>query len=634
MEFLKSLIIDIDWEHRLAKRVFQNGDQACLSGLAVQPEADARPNGAAIANDSIVVKCGNRVPNLFLPLCIFGTIPYRVLTYSNESAKRWNMLINIFKYFIFLLATTCFFTGTSYAATSSIEGIQVYQKNVHASPERKRKLADDIKRYRSADNLWDVLRDEFTLPHYEENPAVQEKIEWFMNNQDFLLRSATRSAPYLYYILQQVKKRHLPAELVLLPIVESGYNPLALSPMGAAGIWQLMPGTASGYGVKRDWWYDGRRDVIASTRGALNYLAYLQSFFDGNWLLAIAAYNTGEGNVLSAIKRNIRNGMDTDFWSLPVAQETKDYVPSLLALATIISHPDQYPIYFPPVRNAPYLAQVDIETQINLKFAASLAGISHQKLMQLNPGFSRPSTSAKGPYKLVLPIENVAEFTENLSRTPLNRRQVEWVHYKVKTGDTLASIAKKFKTTTLAIKKLNHFSSKQSNIKHGLNILIPQQATLAQNTIKEKTLEWEASEYKTEYKEPLEIKQTSAEASVPTNGKYTLQPGDTIYMVRSTDSLESISNHFHVASNAILAANEITRSKVLTGKQLIIPTHAAKEDVVRAGDTIYMVRSGDTIDKIAKKFRTTPAAIRLANLIDDGSLVEGEKILVPTHLQG
>ncbi|HEX4045658.1 MAG TPA: transglycosylase SLT domain-containing protein, partial [Gammaproteobacteria bacterium] len=258
----------------------------------------------------------------------------------------------------------------------SAEGIQTYHKSMHLSPEHKQKLADDISRYYYADDLWDVLRESFTLSHYESHPAVQEKINWYMNNQGILQRSAARAAPYLYYISQQVKKRHLPAELVLIPIVESGYNPFSLSHMGAAGIWQLMPNTATGYGVKQDLWYDGRRDIIVSTKAALNYLAYLQNFFEGNWLYALAAYNTGEGNVLSAIKRNVRDARHIDFWSLPVARETKDYVPSLLALAIIISHPERYPVKLPPVRNAPYLAEIDIGTQINLKYAASLAGIS------------------------------------------------------------------------------------------------------------------------------------------------------------------------------------------------------------------------------------------------------------------
>jgi membrane-bound lytic murein transglycosylase D len=350
------------------------------------------------------------------------------------------------------------------------DGIQVYQKNVHLLPSHKQKLADDITRYRNADNLWDVLREEFSLPHYEESYAVQAKIEWYMNNQDYLLRVASRSAPYLYYISQQVRKRRLPAELALLPIVESGYNPFSVSSMGASGLWQLMPDTATSLGVKREWGYDGRRDVIASTRAALNYLAYLQSFFEGNWLLAIAAYNTGEGNVLAAIKRNIRDGKDTDFWSLPVAQETRDYVPSLLALAVIISRPDKYPVYLPPIRNAPYLAQVDVGRQINLKYAAKYAGIDHQRLLTLNPGYNSSSTSSKAPYKIILPIEKVEQFTENLARSS-NTQPVDCLHYRVKSGDTLASISRKYRTSVSSIRQMNHLTT--ASVKPGTNLLIP-----------------------------------------------------------------------------------------------------------------------------------------------------------------
>ena len=531
----------------------------------------------------------------------------------------------------------CLLSSSVSFALPNTDGIQVYQKNVHLLPEHKKKLAADISRYHQADNLWDVLRDEFTLPHYEDIPAVQDKIEWFMNNQDFLLRAATRSGPYLYYILQQVKKRHLPAELVLLPIVESGYNPLALSHAGAAGIWQLMPNTASGLGVQSDWWYDGRRDVLTSTRAALNYLAYLQRFFDGNWLLAIAAYNTGEGNVLSAIKRNIRDGRDTDFWSLPVAQETRDYVPSLLALATIISNPDRYPIYFPPVRNAPYLAQVDIGTQINLKYAATLAGLSDQRMKQLNPGFNRPSSSSRGPYRLTLPIENVVKFTENLSLSPfVQQPQINWSHYRVKSGDTLALVAKKFGTTTVAIRKLNHLSPK-NNLAHGSNLLIPINKT--------KTMPAAAIAPTTAMKNvPLEKRIEENIITLETAGrKYTLQPGDTIYMVRLKDTPESIAKRFSISSKALRAANQLNNRKLAPGERLVIPTHTAvavaktrsptASNNLAPGDTLYMVRRGDTIAKIAQKFHTTPAAIRLSNLTDDSGIHEGDNLVIPTGNQ-
>lgn len=511
--------------------------------------------------------------------------------------------------------------GFGYMQTNAFattnEGIQIYKQNIQLSKEHKQKLADAISRYHKADNLWDVLRDEFSLPHYEDNPAVQEKIDWLMNNQDYLMRSATRAAPYLYYILQQVRKRHLPAEIVLLPIIESGYNPFSLSSVGAAGIWQLMPGTATGLGVKQDSWYDGRRDIIASTRGALTYLAYLQNFFEGNWLLALAAYNTGEGNVLSAIKKNIRYGIDTDFWSLPVAQQTKDYVPSLLALAVIISHPEHYPVYFPPVKNAPYLAQVEVGKHINLKNAASLAGISYDKLIILNPGFNRPAT--RKSYKLVLPIENIEKFAENLALSPLNK--IKWIHYKVKQGDKLLTIAKRFKTTVLAIRKINHLS--KNDLQSGMNLLLPNHDQNEGIKVLAKTVK----------KKTNGIIKRLAHLKFKKVNHYQLQPGDTVYMVRKEDNLNSIAQRFHVSSKAIQLANQLSGGHLKLGSHLIIPTHSF-EKTLQPGDTIYMVRRGDTIRKIATKFRTSESALRLTNLVDDTTLREGEKLVVPTHLRG
>jgi membrane-bound lytic murein transglycosylase D len=409
-----------------------------------------------------------------------------------------------------------------------------------------------------------------------------------------------------------------------------------------------MPETATGLGVKRDWWYDGRRDIIASTRAALNYLAYLQSFFEGDWLRAIAAYNTGEGNVLTAIKRNIREGRDTDFWSLPVAQQTKDYVPSLLALAIIISHPDQYPVYFPPVRNAPYLAQVDVGTPINLKYAAMLAGISHQKMIQLNPGVKGPSTSTREPYKLVLPIENVEQFTENLARSPLNK-PVDWVHYKVKSGDTLASISKKFSTTASGIRKMNHLA--KNTMRPGTNLLIPHHNDSSMSEEGPGSAIMTSNEERKKNEVIVVVrKNRKIEDIVPIinssikPGPYTLQPGDTVYMVRSKDTPEKIARRFHITTQALLKANQLGSREIKPGKQLIVPTHptimaqvgtsSSKAKSLQPGDTIYMVRRGDTIAKIARKFRTTASVIRLANLVDDSTISVGDRLVIPTHLHG
>jgi membrane-bound lytic murein transglycosylase D len=528
---------------------------------------------------------------------------------------------------------TCVFSITNSFAVPNPEGIQVYQPNLHLSEEHKQKIAADIYRYQNADDVWDKLRREFMLPHYEDNPAVQEQIEWFMNHQDFLLSSATRAAPYLYYIMQQVHKRHLPAELVLLPMIESAYNPFAYSNVGAAGIWQMMPNTASGFGVKQNWWYDGRRDVIASTRAALDYLAYLGNFFEGNWLLAIAAYDTGEGNVLSAIRRNVRDGQPTDFWSLPVAQETRTYIPRLLALAVIMSRPEEFPIPWPAVHNAPYLAQVNVGAQIDLKNAAELAGLSLKKLMQLNPGYNHAATDANG--KLFLPIEHVQQFTENLSHTSYPQPNV--ISYKIKKGDTLASIAKHFRISPNEIRNSNPLLAR--NFKPGKTLSIPN--SISSNLLASANDTFVSS---MDDKNPVEHKIKSPDASISAlanaleeiQGKYTLQPGDTLYMVRNGDDLEKVAKRFHITTKTLIAVNQLSSNMLQPGSKLIVPTHLTKASETQtfqltSGDTIYMVKQGDNIEAIAQKFHTTPTAIRVANLLTNNNLQQGDKLIIPTQ---
>lgn len=514
----------------------------------------------------------------------------------------------------------------SFAAIAfpNIEGIQVYQKNPHLAEARKKSVASDLYRYHNADNMWDVLRSEFTLPHFENVPEVQAQIDFLMHNQDFLLHCAQRAAPYLYYISQQAKKRHLPAEVVLLPMIESAYNPFAYSSAGAGGIWQIMPSTASGFGIKQNWWYDGRRDVVASTRAALNYLVYLGGFFDGNWLLALAAYNTGEGNVLAAIRRNISDGRSTDFWSLPLSQQTRDYVPRLLALATIIANPDQYQIDFPPVRNAPYLAQVDVGGQVDLNHAAYLAGLNYQALKQLNPGFNHIITGPSGPYKLILPIQNVEQFTENLMRSPLYERTQQKI-YRVKSGDTLFAIAKKFKTTPASIRKANTLAS--NKLRPGSNINIPQLAPAISQAI----LDSEKQQV------TISSKKYLSDAAPYIHGHYSLQPGDTLYMVRHGDDIQKVATKFHMSVKSLLTANNFKQIYALpVGLKLIIPTHFAKANPIQKyqlvpGDTVYVVRANDTIEKIAKKFHTTSPSIRIANLLSSNAIQEGDRLIIPTH---
>ena len=408
-------------------------------------------------------------------------------------------------------------------------------------------------------DIWQVLRTEMHESHYALQPSVQEKLAWFINNPSFLNNAVTRAAPYLYYIVQQVKARHLPIEYALVPIIESGFNPFSTSPMGAAGIWQLMPNTALGYGIKKtDWGFDGRRDVIASTQAALNYFVYLHQYFGRNFLLALAAYNTGEGNVLKAIKKNLANKLPIDFWSLPIPQETKDYVPSLLALTIIISEPEKYPQLLRPIGNYPYLTKVAVARELDLQTAAGFAGLSLQELQKLNPGYQLPSANMQKDHQLILPITNLKLFKENLAAADFNLK-MHWFHYRVKENEKLADIASKFFVPESAIQNLNQLAEPKALA--GATILIPQinHANINKRNIKSKLAK---------IKPPVQM------SNIAVQDAYYIQPGDTVYMVRPQDNLEKIAQKFNIDKQAIIAANPSTTiKKLLAGDQLIVPTH-------------------------------------------------------------
>ena len=214
----------------------------------------------------------------------------------------------------------------------------------------------------------------------------------------------------MYHVVTEVEARGMPLEFALLPVVESAYEPFAYSVSRAAGLWQFIPGTGVRFGLKQDWWYDGRRDVIESTRAALDYLQALHDQFDGDWLLAIAAYNVGEAWVQRAIDYNRAHGRPTDFWHLKLPAETRAYVPKLLAMKRLMAEPERYGLEFAAIPNEPYFAVIDTGSQIDLKVAAQLAGTSYDELVALNPGFNRWATDPDGPHRMLVPIDNADAF--------------------------------------------------------------------------------------------------------------------------------------------------------------------------------------------------------------------------------
>ncbi len=315
----------------------------------------------------------------------------------------------------------------------------------------------------------DRIRDGFGLPHVERR-EIEIQRNWYARHPDYMQRVLTRSQRYLFWIVEEVERRGMPTELALLPIVESAFDPFAYSHGRAAGLWQIIPGTGKRFGLKQNWWYDGRRDPVASTRAALDYLEKLHADFDGDWLLAVAAYNSGEGNVMRAQRRNREAGKPTDFWNLRLPVETEAYVPKLLALQQLVGDPARFGVDLPAVANQPYFTVVELSAQIDLALAAELAGVEMDELYALNAGFNRWATDPDGPMRLQVPVAANERFRSGLAALP-ESQQVRWVRYKIRSGDALSLIARRHDTTADVLRQINDIRG--NNIRAGDYLMIP-----------------------------------------------------------------------------------------------------------------------------------------------------------------
>jgi membrane-bound lytic murein transglycosylase D len=267
-------------------------------------------------------------------------------------------------------------------------------------------------------NLWERIRQGYALFEIE-HPKIQSAIEHYVKYPAYFERISRKAKPYLYYIVEAIEKRKMPLEIALLPAIESAYEPMALSHKSAAGLWQFMPATGEYYGLTQNEWYDGRRHIMKSTTAALDYLERLHRHFEGDWLLALAAYNYGEGNLGKAIKKNQELDKATDFWALQLPRETREYVPKLLGLSKIIADPKNYGITLQSIANRPYLTQIKLERQIDLSLAALLAGVTWDEFKRLNASYRRELSALDGPYDLIVPVEKARLFKQRLGKLPV-----------------------------------------------------------------------------------------------------------------------------------------------------------------------------------------------------------------------
>jgi membrane-bound lytic murein transglycosylase D len=319
-------------------------------------------------------------------------------------------------------------------------------------------------------DIWARIRAGFRLPKLQ-SPLVERHERWFADNPEYMRAMMERARLYLYYIVEEVEKRGMPTEIALLPAIESAYKPYAYSRARAAGLWQFIPSTGRLYGLKMNWWYDGRRDVIASTQAALDYLEKLYSDFDGDWFLALAAYNAGEGRVMRAMEYNRRHGRPTDFEHLTQLKwETRNYVPKLMAMVNIVSDPARYGIELAAIPNEPYFARVDIDSQIDLGVVARLMDMSIEELTLINPGLNRWATDPDGPHHLLVPVDKKDELIEGLNNLPEEER-LQWRRHVVVRGETLYELAARYGVTVEAIRRANALRS--NLVRAGQSLLIP-----------------------------------------------------------------------------------------------------------------------------------------------------------------
>jgi len=270
-------------------------------------------------------------------------------------------------------------------------------------------------------DLWSRIVKGYAFPHVD-NRRIQRFVKKMANNPKYVKKLSVKARPYLYYIVKEIEKRNMPLEIALLPAIESAFEPMALSHKSAAGLWQFIPATGREYGLKQNQWYDGRRDIMSSTRAALTYLQRLHKMFDGDWFLALASYNYGQGNVRRAIERNLRAGKPTDFWSLKLPRETRQYVPKLLALCKAIANPQDYDLHIASVADHPYLTQITIGHPIELNLAAELAGLPFQEFKLLNASYRGTATAPSGPHIITLPTYKAKSFKRRMAQIPLSQR--------------------------------------------------------------------------------------------------------------------------------------------------------------------------------------------------------------------
>ena len=431
------------------------------------------------------------------------------------------------------------------------------------------------------DDLWQRIRNGYAIPDSTSSLVARHE-EWYSTRPDYIKRMVERSQKYLFHIVEEVEKRGMPTEIALLPMIESAYNPQANSTSSASGIWQFVPATGKHFGLKQNWWVDNRRNVTFATDAALTYLQKLYTMF-GAWDLALAAYNAGEGTVGRAIERNRKLGLPTDYESLDLPAETKNYVPKLQAIKNLMTNPENYGLKIQTIANTPYFAKVTAPAQIDAHLAAKLAEISDDEFLALNPSNKRPVITSNGEkHELLLPILSAQTFRNNLAG--YDKPLVSWRTYLAKRGERMESIASKFGMQLSQLRIVNNLPS-QNKIKNSATILVPNGNKTDFSSAKTitKTNDIEAAPT-VENNDDISAKQGSANIDINNtetpveNNADKIEPAkqaSVTHKVKKGENMQTIAKHYGVSVKQIMAANSLKNYKLKFGQIIKIEPETA-----------------------------------------------------------
>ena len=469
-------------------------------------------------------------------------------------------------------------------------------------------------------DLWVRVRKGFTIPDVD-SPLVAKWENYYASRPEYLNRIINRSNPYIFHVVEEVEKRGMPMEFALLPMIESAYNPRAESHAKAAGMWQFIPATGKRYGLERTWWYDGRRDVVAATGAALSYLQEIHDMF-GDWQLALASYNWGENAVKRAVNRNMAAGLSADYVDLRMPDETRNYVPKLLAIRNIIADPAAYGVELKPINNQPYFTTLQTGKHMDVSVAAKLAEISVDELLRLNPGFIRPVIAHKEDRQLVLPVGKKDIFERNLAQ--YSEPLLNWQPYVTQSGEKFDELATLFGIAPAELRDINDIANKD-RLARGQTILVPKIAGM--DISERQTL---LALHKNRESDQVDTGASDAPQAQPK----VIAQQTSEHKVAKGDTLFNIANRYGLSVAQLKALNGQKSNHIAIGDALTVASAPTKTAQGRSASTPtknlkYVAKRGDTYSSIAKKYDLELADLRKWNR---ANLVPGMKVALSQPL--